>query len=97
MDSGFLKLYSRFQCPGFRIPDSGFRIPQDSQLSGSAKLAVETSAKAVQAFTYTYIPQFIGQLHIIHYKRHKRIGKRLPETVQGKNKITSDWLENRDL
>ena len=46
---------------------------------------------------YTYIPQLIGQLQIMHCKRHKRIRKLLPETVQEENKITSDWLENRDL
>ena len=47
--------------------------------------------------TYPYIPQLIGQLQIMHYKHHKRIRKLLPETVQEGNKITSDWLEKRDI
>ena len=47
--------------------------------------------------TYPYIPQLIGQLQIMHYKRHKRIRQLLSETVQEENKITSDWPENRDL
>ena len=47
--------------------------------------------------TFTYKPQLIGQLQIIHYKCHKRIRKLLPETVQEENKITSDWLKNREL
>ena len=47
--------------------------------------------------TYPSILQLIGQLQIMHYKRHKRITQLLPETVQEENKITSDWPENRDL